>query len=809
VKVLALGLTALLFAVSCGGGSSPASGGDIPGINIHVDSPTGPTGVDVGQVVPVSVTVTNDSGDAGVIWSVAAQQKGNPAGTFMDIKPDSVTYQPPDGITAAIQITVTATSVTDPTRAAAIPISVYPAPTITTPPSALATAFLNTDYACVLTPITNIGVTQIPCQVSVAGGQGPYTWTIEGNAGFPDGMFLGRGLTANDTAIVGKPTLAGIYPFTLRVTDSLGGTNTVALTINVAPSQLKVVTPTVLTTKVGVPYSPVQLQVSGGVPPYTWSLANGSQTPPPGMTLSPAGVIAGTPTDASQSFIAVRVVDSQIPVPAEAIFPTPAPSRQKIITLTPSSQEPECFQGGSGVAADTPYAFFYTGFDADGPVIFAGSFTADSRGNITSGVEDVVRSSGTQLAQPLTTGGSVVFDNGGRGCMLLTTATGSTAFRSAPTTRDTVTSFFRDGRMVEFDDADGTGTRGTGSFRIQDGTVFSTALTGPYVFRLSGHDNNGGHFAAAGQVVMDSGVITSMTADVNNAGALAGPIGGTGTFSGADVNGRGTATIGVGSQVLDLIYYVVDANHLIFASSHRASPGHPAVTGEATLGAGPFSESSLSDSDIYRLGGAVHGTPDLNIGVLHFDGVGGLSGVALARAGGSPSSTSLAGNYAIDPTLGRVTFSGTAIPAVGYLALDTNGLTAYLVGTGASAASGVMEFQTDNYPPGYEFNPVTRPYGFVVDEMFDPLSAVFVGNINVDNTGTNGGLNDSYLDGSSALNGLLPFQNFELFTMTFGPDGSGTFGGNTYMVTNGHKVFYIDISPLNSHPAIVVGQQIQ
>ena len=354
MKVLALGLTALLFGVGCGGGNSPVSGGDIPGINIQVDSPSGPTGVDVGQSVAIAITVTNDSGNAGVIWSVAAQQKGNPAGTLAEIKSDSVTYQPPDGITTAIQVTVTATSVTDPTRAAAIPISVYPAPTITTPPSALATAFLNRDYNCVLTPITNIGVTQVPCQVSVSGGLAPYTWAIDGNAGFPDGMFLGRGQTANDIAIVGRPTLGGIYPFTLRVTDSLGGTSTVALTINVAPSQLKVVTPTVLTTKTGVPYAPVPMQVSGGVPPYTWSLANGSQAPPPGMTLSPSGVIAGTPTDASQSFIAIRVVDSQTPVPAEAIFPTPASSRQKIITLTPSSQEPECFQGGSGVAADTP-----------------------------------------------------------------------------------------------------------------------------------------------------------------------------------------------------------------------------------------------------------------------------------------------------------------------------------------------------------------------------------------------------------------------------------------------------------------------
>lgn len=809
MRLFGLSLAALLLTVGCGGGSSPQSGGDIPGINIQVTSPAGPAAVDVGLTVPIAVTVANDPSNAGVVWTVAAQQKGNPSGTLSDVTPDSVTYNPPANITAAIQVTVTATSATDPTRRAAIPISVYPALTITSPASTLGTAFVNTDYTCILTPITNVGVTQIPCQMSVAGGFGPYTWALDGSGVMPDGLFLGRGLTANDTAIVGKPTLVGIYPFALRVSDSLGGTTTIALNINVAPNQLKVVTPTILTTKVGVPYAPVQMQVSGGVPPYTWSLAPGSQAPPPGMTLSPSGVISGTPTTTSQSFIAVRVVDSQAIVPAETTFPTPAPSRQKIITLTPSSEEPECFQGGSGVAPDTPYAFSFTGFDANGPVTLAGSFTADSRGNITSGVEDVIRSSETNLAQPLTAGSSIFFDNGGRGCMILNTATASTQFRAAPTTRDTTSSFFHDGRLIEFDDEDGSGTRGSGAFRIQDNAAFPTSLTGTYVFRFSGWDHTGRHFSAAGQLIAEAGVFTSVIADVNDAGAVAGPLSGNGTFSDVDANGRGTATIAVGSQVLDLIYYIVDATHVVFSSSHRALQSHPAITGDATLSSGTFSQSSLMNSHIYRVGGSVAESPDLNIGVLHFDGAGGLSGVSFSRAGGSASSTNLAGQYAVDSRTGRVTFSGTAIPAVGYLALDSNGLTAYLVGTGSSAGSGVIEFQTDSYPPGYQFNPVTRVYGFAVDEMFDPLTSIFVGNINADNPGTNGGLNDAYLDGSSQTVGLLPFQNFELFSMTFSADGTGTFGGNTYMVTNGRKVFYIDVSPLNSHPAVVVGQQIQ
>lgn len=82
----------------------------------------------------------------------------------------------------------------------------------------------------------------------------------------------------------------------------------------------------------------------------------------------------------------------------------------------------------------------------------------------------------------------------------------------------------------------------------------------------------------------------------------------------------------------------------------------------------------------------------------------------------------------------------------------------------------------------------------------------------IEDPGPNGSLSTSsigaYLD-SSSLTGLVPFQEFDLFKYTWSADGSGTYGGNSYMVTNQSRFFYIDVSPLNGHPAIVVGQRQQ
>ncbi|HEY3839663.1 MAG TPA: putative Ig domain-containing protein, partial [Bryobacteraceae bacterium] len=56
---------------------------------------------------------------------------------------------------------------------------------------------------------------------------------------------------------------------------------------------------------VGIPYAQTVL-ASGGTPPYTWT----SSTLPPGLTLSSAGSITGTPTAAGTFFINFQVTDS-------------------------------------------------------------------------------------------------------------------------------------------------------------------------------------------------------------------------------------------------------------------------------------------------------------------------------------------------------------------------------------------------------------------------------------------------------------------------------------------------------------------
>lgn len=82
--------------------------------------------------------------------------------------------------------------------------------------------------------------------------------------------------------------------------------------------------------KEGEPYEPVILGVSGGMPPYSWTLASGRL--PSGMNLRSYGVIDGTPLSAgSYSFVA-RVTDAN-GLSAEAVYglrieaaPAPAPT---------------------------------------------------------------------------------------------------------------------------------------------------------------------------------------------------------------------------------------------------------------------------------------------------------------------------------------------------------------------------------------------------------------------------------------------------------------------------------------------------
>lgn len=136
------------------------------------------------------------------------------------------------------------------------------------------------------------------------GGTGGLTWSIIAGS-----LPLGLNLDQTTGVISGTPTgPTGTATFTVRVADAAGQDNTRSLSITInLPAPPAITSTTLPGGTVGQPYHQ-SLQATAGTGALTWSLAGGSL---PGMlSLSPAGVISGTPTNAGISSFAVRVTDA-------------------------------------------------------------------------------------------------------------------------------------------------------------------------------------------------------------------------------------------------------------------------------------------------------------------------------------------------------------------------------------------------------------------------------------------------------------------------------------------------------------------
>ncbi len=143
---------------------------------------------------------------------------------------------------------------------------------------------------------------------AATGGITPYTWTLYSGS-LPVGMNLG-----SSGSLAGTPTTAGQFTLTVQVADSetpqATATQQVMLTINPAPPALYVSQTLLPEGVVNTAYS-ATIQVAGGLPPYSFSLTQGSL--PPGLTLSGTGVVSGTPTQAGASSFTVQVSDAESP----------------------------------------------------------------------------------------------------------------------------------------------------------------------------------------------------------------------------------------------------------------------------------------------------------------------------------------------------------------------------------------------------------------------------------------------------------------------------------------------------------------
>lgn len=120
--ILMSSITAVAFAAAaCGGGGSNPNP---PAISVALSSST-PTTVTAGQTAALTATVSNDSSNAGVSWSVTCN--GSDCGTFNPTSTASgaaTTYSAPANVPTGGSVTVVATSVADGTKTASVPITI-------------------------------------------------------------------------------------------------------------------------------------------------------------------------------------------------------------------------------------------------------------------------------------------------------------------------------------------------------------------------------------------------------------------------------------------------------------------------------------------------------------------------------------------------------------------------------------------------------------------------------------------------------------------------------------------------------------
>jgi hypothetical protein len=625
--------------------------------------------------------------------------------------------------------------------------------------------------------------------IQATGGLTPFAWLVSSGT-LPAGLTLGSSTTRAVTLSGTPTTVQSNVQFTVQVSDGASQTATQNYTVNIAAQPIVVTISNKIST-IQAGGAPVTLNavVQGDTQGVTWTLiANGSDCQPACGTLSnattasvtytPPAMVPGAPGNAP-TIVATSVTDN---------------TKSDADSFTITSVSASCTAQGNEAELNGQYAFSLSGFNSTGYLAVVGSFAADGTGKITGGEIDSNGALGVKSDIVVASASSYSVGSDGRGCAVIATSFGVFTARIAV---GAVTSGVAlKGRIIEWETGSGAFIA-TGQLIKQDVSSFTAAMTGNYVFGVTGwNTSNSGAMGVVGVMTFNGGQITTIEQDYEDGQGAGHTAAGTltGTYSSLDANGRGTTTITGGNQGSTGAVYRVSASKFFYIQTSS----DPVVVGELKQQSGTFNNGSLNGKAV-MYGEHLQSTgSNVLIGIASAGGNGALTAAMYKDVAGTLSPVQNAVCTYSVASNGRTVLGGDCANTVFYLAGVNTG-----VALSTDAGESLAQFEAQSGSGSFTNSSVNGTY--------------FAGSVRVVSQSQDTGLNSvTLLNGSVSGTGDYTSTSYQQggdsFTDSYSIGSNGAFSTSQYpsdvtgIAISNNKFVMID-NVNSQYPSVTVAER--
>ena len=224
-----------------------------------------------------------------------------------------------------------------------------------------------------------------PVTLTAINGSGSYEWSATG---------VPPGLTVTSAGVInGTPTAPGNYVVTISVVNG-GQTGNAMFDVLVTESPVSIGTTSLGVGILNLPFGPINLMAANGIGAYSWS-ASGL---PPGISVTPGGVMSGTPSAAGVYSVGIFVLSggNVASVTLPLIVAQPSSTSQITYTITTVAGGTGGFSGDGGSALSAGLSGpSGVAVDSAGNFYFADTFNNRIR-KVSNGVIETVAGNGTE-----------------------------------------------------------------------------------------------------------------------------------------------------------------------------------------------------------------------------------------------------------------------------------------------------------------------------------------------------------------------------------------------------------------------------